>query len=126
MYKLKIPKIEDDKAELYYEDKLVGYVNLVQALTIRNDIKKYIRKTGDRSILDKIYLIGHDYSFININNMGKNKIKITLNDNCDFSTNCWEFGQVGRLACEFIQLEKEDRKCAASKPSLKPMKMAKP
>lgn len=124
MYKLKIPKIEDDKAELYYEDKLVGYVNLVQALTIRNDIKKYIRKTGDRSILDKIYLIGHDYSFIN--NMGKNKIKITLNDNCDFSTNCWEFGQVGRLVCEFIQLEKEDRKCAASKPSSKPTTTAKP
>ena len=124
MYKLKIPKIEDDKVELYYEGKLVGYVNLVQALTIRNDIKKYIRKTGDRSILDKIYLIGHEHTIHK--SIGKSKIKITLDNNCKFSADCWEFDKLGRLIFEFIQLDKEDRKCATTKTSLKPTIVAKP
>lgn len=73
---LQIPVITNDKVKLFVDNEFVAELDINQFNAYRVQIIKYISETGDESILQRIYFIGHEgYD----NNFGK-EIKITFED----------------------------------------------
>lgn len=73
---LQIPAITNDKVKLFVDNQFVSELDVNQFNEYRIQIIEYISETGDDSILQRIYFIGHEgYD----NNFGK-EIKITFED----------------------------------------------
>lgn len=101
---IEIPVINDDKLKLYVNGEYKGDVNDAQVCKIRLDVMEYIIKTGDTSIVDTFYFIGHKDT--NIEEMGE-EIKITMDEFGNFSDLPWELQHVRRCMYKLIQLERE-------------------
>jgi hypothetical protein len=101
---IKIPVITDDKLKLYVNGEYKGEVTEAQVYRIQLDIMEYIAKTGNASILNTFYLIGHKVT--NINEMGS-KIKIIMDALGNLSYIPWEFEHRRRFTYKMLQLKNE-------------------
>ena len=101
---IEIPVINDDKLKLYVNGEYKGDVNDAQVCKIRVDVMEYIIKTGDTSIVDTFYFIGHKDT--NIEEMGE-EIKITMDEFGNFSDIPWEFEHCRRFTYKMSQLKNE-------------------
>lgn len=105
-FKIEIPVITNNMLKLFVNNEFVGEVNTDQANLIRLNVYKYIDKTGDTSILDTFYFIGHedsDYA------MGK-EIKITMYENGGFSDLPWEMAYVRRSLKALLEIDRKKDK----------------
>lgn len=103
---IEIPIINDDKLKLYVNGEFKGEVTEAQVCKIRVDVMEHIIKTGDTSILDTFYFIGHKDT--NIEEMGE-EIKITMDDLGNFSDIPWELQHVRRSMYKLIQLKLSEK-----------------
>ena len=101
---IEIPVINDDKLKLYVNGEYKGDVNDAQVCKIRVDVMEYIIKTGDTSIVNTFYFIGHKDT--NIEEMGE-EIKITMDEFGNFSDIPWELQHVRRCMYKLLQLEQK-------------------
>lgn len=102
-FKIEIPVITDNMLKLFVNNEFVGEVNTEQVNLIRLNVYKYIDETGDTSILDTFYFIGHEDSNYTI---GK-EIKITMYENGDFSDLPWEMNHVRRSLMAMMEIDRK-------------------
>lgn len=104
-FKITIPNITDYTLKLFVDNEYLGEVTTDQLIKLRVDIVKYINETGDTSILDTFYLIGHeDYD----TKMGE-EIKITMEPDGALSYYSWEMNHVKRNLLKLLQLKEGNR-----------------
>lgn len=101
-FKVEIPEITDNMMKLFVNDEFVGEVNTDQVNLIRLNVYKYIDETGDTSILDTFYFIGHEDSNYR---MGK-EIKITMDEDGNFSESAWEINHVRRSLMTLLEIDR--------------------
>ena len=105
-FKIKIPVISDNMLKLFVNNEFVGEVNTEQVNLIRLNVYKYIFETGDTSVLNTFYFIGHEDS-----NYRKGKeIKITMYNNGILSDSPWEMNHVRRSLLSLIEIDRLRRK----------------
>lgn len=90
-FEIKIPIITDDVVKVYFNGKYIGNANFNQVNKIRISLVEYIQQTGDVSILDKFYLIGHttETDALHKSVIG-DEIKVTMDKNGNLSDQTWE------------------------------------
>ena len=98
---LEIPVV-DNLLQYYVDGKFIGRVDNDQVYFIRLNVCKYIDETGDKSILDKFYFIGHEDSNVT---PGK-EIKITIDENGEFSDFPWEMNHYRRSMWQLLRIKK--------------------
>lgn len=99
-FKITIPNITDNTLKLFVNNEYLGEVTNDQLSKLRVDIVEYINETGDTSILDTFYLIGHeDYD----TKMG-DEIKITMEADGALSCFPWELNHVKRDLNKLIHM----------------------
>lgn len=102
-FKIEIPVITDNMLKLFVNNEFVGDVNAEQVNMIRLNVYKYIVETGDTSVLDTFYFIGHEDSNYA---MGK-VIKITMDKNGNFSDLPWELAHVRRCMMALLEMDRK-------------------
>ena len=100
-FKVEIPVITDNMLKLFVNNEFVGEVNTDQVNLIRLNVYKYIDETGDTSVLDTFYFIGHEDSNYR---MGK-EIKITMYEDGNFSDLPWEMNHVRRSLMTLMEMD---------------------
>lgn len=100
---IEIPVINDNKLKLYVNGEYKGDVTNEQTCKIREDVCDYIWRTGDKSILDTFYFVGHKDS----NTVMGEEIKITMDEFGNFSDSPWELNHVRRSMMKLIMMERE-------------------
>ena len=101
--KITVPQIDDNLAKLYINDKFVGNINSVQLAKLTVEISEYIEETGDTSILNTFYLIGHDkYDY-------HKEIKVHMEKNGNLTDRLWEFNHVQRYLFDIMRFWYTDR-----------------
>jgi hypothetical protein len=101
-FEITIPEITDATLQLFVNDKFLGNVTVEQLNKIRVDMVKYINETGDTSILDTFYLIGHK----DTNTVMGEEIKITMEENGNLSDLPWEMCHVRRAMMKLMEMER--------------------
>lgn len=105
-FKIEIPVITDNMLKLFVNNEFVGEVNTEQVNLIRLNVYKYIYETGDTSVLNTFYFIGHEDS-----NYRKGKeIKITMHNDGILSDLPWEMNHVRRSLLSLIEIDRLRRK----------------
>lgn len=102
-FKIEIPTITDNMLKLFVNNEFVGEVNTEQVNLIRLNVYKYIIETGDTSILDTFYFIGHEDSNYA---MGK-EIKVTMDKDANFSDSPWEITHVRRNLKMLMEMDRK-------------------
>jgi hypothetical protein len=102
-FKIEIPVITDNTLKLFVNNEFVGEVNTEQVNVIRLNAYKYIYETGDTSVLDTFYFIGHEDSNYA---MGK-EIKITMVEDGNFSDLPWELAHVRRCLMTLMEMDRK-------------------
>ena len=97
---LTIPTITNDKLKLFVDDKFIDELDMNQVCEYRLNILTYIVKTGDKSIVDRIYFIGHEDSDMGMSD----EIKITMDIKGNFSYAPWEFSHVRRSMLKLLNI----------------------
>ena len=101
MKRIVIPEIKNTLMKLFVNDEYLGDVTIDQVNKIRVDVVKYIVETGNESILNDFYFIGHEDS----NDVMGKEIKITMTDKYgNLSDSPWEMNHVRRSMYELLQL----------------------
>lgn len=101
--KITVPQIDDNLAKLYINDKFVGNISDVQLAKLTDEISEYIEETGDTSILNTFYLIGHDeYDY-------HKEIKVHMEKNGRLTDRLWEFSHVQRYLFDIMRFWRTDR-----------------
>lgn len=101
--KITVPQIDDNLAKLYINDKFVGNINSVQFAKLSVEISEYIEETGDTSILNTFYLIGHEEYDYN------KEIKVHMEKNGYLTDRLWEFSHVSRYLFDIMRFWHTDR-----------------
>jgi len=101
-FKIEIPNLTDTTLKLFVDNKYLGDVTVEQLNKIRIDIVSYINETGDTSILDTFYLIGHKDTNTTIGE----EIKITMEENGNLSDLPWEMCHVRRAMMKLMEMER--------------------
>lgn len=100
---LTIPTITNDKLKLFVDDIFIGELDVNQVNEYRINIVTYITQTGDKSITDRFYFVGHE----DTNDGMRGEIKITMNTIGDFSHMPYELSHVRRDMVKLMDLEIE-------------------
>lgn len=104
-FKITIPNITDNTLKLFVDNEYLGEVTTDQLSKLRVDIVEHINETGDTSILNTFYLIGHrDYD----TKMGE-EIKITMESDGALSVYPWELNHVKRNLNKLIHMSDGNR-----------------
>lgn len=98
--KITIPEIKDDSLKLFVNGEFKGNLNEKQANKIRVEVIEYIANTGDTSILDTFYFVGHEDS----NEAPGEEIKITMDEYGNLSDLPWEMNHIRRDMCKLMKL----------------------
>ena len=100
---LQIPVITNDKVKLFVDNEFVGWCDVNQVNQYRYNVIKYIKETGDVSIRDRFYFIGHKDG----DEMGE-EIKMILEDNFgNFSEYPYELAHIRRQMLNLMRLTKD-------------------
>lgn len=100
---LGIPTITNDKLKLFVDDVFIGELDVNQVDEYRVNIVTYIVKTGDESIIDRFYFVGHE----DTNDVMRDEIKITMDAIGNFSHMPYESSHVRRNMVKLMKLEIE-------------------
>ena len=100
---LQIPNRLDDTIRLYVDGVFVDRLDVNQVNQYRINVLKYIYETGDSSILNRFYFVGHEDTN---NGMGK-VIKMEMDEKGNFSNSPYEMNHVRRHMCILLKMERE-------------------
>ena len=100
---LQIPNKLDDTVRLYVDDVFVDRLDVNQVNQYRINVLKYIYKTGDSSILNRFYFVGHK----DTNDMPGEEIKMKMDEMGNFSGFPYEMGHVRRHMQILMEMERE-------------------
>ena len=98
-----IPTISNDKLKLFVDDVFIGELDVNQVNEYRVNIVTYITKTGDESVIDRFYFVGHE----DTNDVMRDEIKITMDAIGNFSHMPYEVSHVRRNMVKLMELEIE-------------------
>lgn len=100
---LQIPNKLDDTVSLYVDGVFVDRLDVSQVNQYRINVVKYIYKTGDTSILNRFYFIGHE----DTNDMPGKEIKLEMDERGNLSELPYEMAHVRRHMWTLIKMVKE-------------------
>mgnify|MGYP003290300777 CR=1 FL=1 len=100
---LQIPKKLDDTVRLYVDGVFIDRLDVNQVNQYRINVLKYIYETGDSSILNRFYFIGHK----DTNDTPDEEIKIKMDEKGNFSNSPYEMNHVRRHMCALLKMERE-------------------
>lgn len=102
-----IPEVNDDKVQLFIDGEFAGNVTTEQFNKLRNEMVKYAYYSKDKSIFDRVYIVGHEDSN---KEMGE-EIKITFTGVKGNMTDIpWEFAHWRRANLRLFQFQIENNK----------------
>ena len=100
---LQIPNKLDDTVSLYVDGKFVDKLDVNQVNQYRINVLKYVYKTGDSSILNRFYFVGHK----DTNYMPGEEIKMEMDEKGNFSDFPYELAHVRRHLWTMLKMERE-------------------
>ena len=100
---LQIPNKLDDTVCLYVDGEFVDGLDVSQVCQYRINVLKYIYETGDSSILNRFYFVGHD----DTNDMPGEEIKMEMDEKGNFSNSPYEMNHVRRHMVTLLKMERE-------------------
>lgn len=100
---LQIPNKLDDTVKLYVDGKFIGRLDVNQVNQYRINVLKHIYETGDSSILNRFYFVGHDSS----NDIPGEEIKMVMDEGGNFSDFPYEMDHVRRHMFTLMTMERE-------------------
>ena len=100
---LQIPNRLDDTIRLYVDGVFVDRLDVNQVNQYRINVLKYIYETGDSSILNRFYFIGHEDTN---NGLGK-VIKMEMDEKGNFSNSPYEMNHVRRHMMTLLEMERK-------------------
>jgi hypothetical protein len=100
---LQIPDKLDDTVCLYVDGEFVDRLDVNQVNQYRINVLKYIYETGDSSILNRFYFVGHD----DTNDMPGEEIKMEMDEKGNFSKSPYEMNHVRRHMVTLLKMERE-------------------
>ena len=100
---LQIPDKLDDTVCLYVDGEFVAKLDVNQVNQYRIKVMKYVYETGDSSVLNRFYFIGHKDS----DDIPGKKIKITMNEQGEFLNYPYEMSHMRRHLWTLMKMENE-------------------
>ena len=100
---LQIPNRLDDTVRLYVDGVFVDRLDVNQVNQYRINVLKYIYETGDSSILNRFYLVGHKDS----NDMPGEEIKMEMDEKGNLSDRPYEMSHIRRHMWTLMKMERE-------------------
>lgn len=100
---LQIPNKLDDTVKLYVDGVFVDRLDVNQVNQYRINVLKYIYETGDSSILNRFYFIGHK----DTNDASGEEIKIEMDEKGNFSDLPYELAHVRRHMFTLFKMQRE-------------------
>lgn len=100
---LQIPNKLDDTVRLYVNGVFVDNLDVNQVNQYRINVLKYICETGDSSILNRFYFVGHE----DTNNIPGEEIKIVMDDNGNISDLPYEMAHVRRHMWTLVEMRRK-------------------
>ena len=100
---LQIPDKLDDTVKLYVDGVFVDRLDVNQVNQYRINVVKYINETGDSSILNRFYFVGHKDS----NYIPGEEIKIEMDEKGNISDIPYEMAHVRRHMYTLIKMDRE-------------------
>lgn len=99
---LQIPNKLDDTVHLYVDGVFVDRLDVNQVNQYRINVLKYIYETGDSSILNRFYFVGHK----DTNNTPGEEIKMEMDKKGNFSNSPYEMNHARRYMYTLLKLVK--------------------
>lgn len=100
---LQIPNKLDDTVSLYVDGVFVDRLDVTQVNQYRINVVKYINETGDSSILNRFYFVGHE----DTNTVPGDEIKIEMDEKGNLSDLPYEMAHVRRHMWTLIKMDRE-------------------
>lgn len=100
---LQIPNKLGNTVRLYVDGVFVGRLDINQVNQYRINVLKYIHETGDSSILNRFYFVGHK----DTNDVPGEEIKIEMDDEGNISDIPYEMAHVRRHMWTLIKMNRE-------------------
>ena len=100
---LQIPNKLDDTIKLYVDGVFVDSLNVEQVNQYRINVLKYVYETGDSSILNRFYFVGHKDS----NDIPGEEIKMEMDENGNLSDYPYELAHTRRYMWKYLKMERE-------------------
>ena len=100
---LQIPNKLGNTVRLYVDGVFVGRLDVNQVNQYRINVLKYIYETGDSSILNRFYFVGHK----DTNDVPGEEIKIEMDDKANLSDFPYEMSHSRRHLWTLFKMERE-------------------
>lgn len=100
---LQIPNKLNDTVCLYVDGEFVDRLDVTQVNQYRINVVKYIDETGDYSILNRFYFVGHK----NTNDIPGKEIKIEMDEIGNLSVLPYEMCHVSRQMGTLMKMDRE-------------------
>ena len=100
---LQIPNKLDDTVCLYVDGAFVDRLDVNQVNQYRINVLKYVYETGDSSILNRFYFVGHK----DTNDIPGEEIKMEMDEKGNFSDFPYEMAHVRRHMWTLLKMERE-------------------
>jgi hypothetical protein len=100
---LQIPNKLDDTVRLYVDGEFVDRLDVNQVNQYRINVVKYIHETGDSSILNRFYFVGHK----DANDIPGEEIKIEMDEKGNITELPYEMAHVRRHMWTLIKIGRE-------------------
>ena len=99
-FKLEAPRVSHTKVRVYIDGNFSTFATAERIAAFKNNVLSYIKETGDKSVLDRFYFVGHEDTN---EKMGK-EITITMDERGNFSDFPWEFSHIRRSIYKWLKL----------------------
>lgn len=100
---LQIPNKLDDTVKLYVDGEFVDRLDVNQVNQYRINVLKCVYETGDSSILNRFYFVGHN----DTNDIPGEEIKMEMDEKGNFSNFPYEMAHVRRHMCTLFKMIRE-------------------
>lgn len=100
---LQIPNKLDDTVRLYVDGEFVDRLDVNQVNQYRINVLKYVYETGDSSILNRFYFVGHE----DTNDIPGEEIKIEMDIEGNFINYPYEMSHVRRHLWTLMDMERK-------------------
>lgn len=97
---LHIPNKLDDTVKLYVDGVFIDRLDVNQVNQYRINVLKYIYETGDSSILNRFYFVGHE----DTNDVPGEEIKVEMDEKGNLSDQPYEMSYVRRHMLTLINM----------------------
>lgn len=98
---LQIPNKLDDTVKLYVDNVFIGRLDVNQVHQYQINVLKYIYETGDSSILNRFYFVGHE----DTNDEPGEEIKVEMDERGNLTDLPYEMAYVRRHMLTLIKIE---------------------